>query len=427
MSNQIAIIGFGISGIISAKIAIKSGFTPVIYEKNSSFGGVWLTHSYLNCKLQTTKYAYSFSDFPMPENYPLYPTGNDVYKYLNQYIKNHNLEQYVKYDSNVQSLKKANNEWEIYVNNEKFVFKNVIVSTGFYCGKTERLPNSILPNEITNIDIFKDINVVIIGNGPSGCDMANLSIESGAKNTTLLYRSPRWIFPRYAYGVSTHFYTWRIFLLIGYILPNHLLRLILILLFCITYFIYDIDLTFPIEKPSRKNITLNENIFDYYKKGLLQYKKANIISVTENSIITDETNYEYDILIDATGYKTGLSLLGYVDSLPKLYKNIIFCGDNSLACIGFVATFNWIQVSEIQAEWYFNVLLEKISLPNVMEQKLWVGSQTINNSDYNDYAFLVYEYMDLLYKDIYSNYRVNISSYVGINRLVHSSINNLSS
>ena len=82
-------------------------------------------------------------------------------------------------------------------------------------------------------------------------------------------------------------------------------------------------------------------------------------------------------------------------------------------------------MSELQAEWYFNVLLEKISLPNIMEQKLWVGNQTINNSDYNDYAFLVYEYMDLLYKDIYSNYRVNISSYVGINRLVNSSISNL--
>jgi dimethylaniline monooxygenase (N-oxide forming) len=417
MSNQIAIIGFGISGIISARIAIKYGFIPVIYEKNSSFGGVWLTHSYLNCKLQTTKYAYSFSDFPMPDTYPLYPTGNDVYTYLEQYITNHNLEEYVKYNSIVQSLKKVNNEWELYVNNEKFVYKNVIVSTGFYGVKTERFSNTILPNEIKTIDIFKDKNVVIIGNGPSGCDMANLSIESGAKDTTLLYRSPRWIFPRYAYSVSTHFYTWRIFLLIGYKLPNQILRLILIILFCITYFIYDSNITFPVHKPSRQNITLNENIFDYYKKGLLNYKKTNVIDVNKESIITDDTNYSYDICIDATGYKTGLSLLGYVDSLPNLYKNIIFCGDNSLGCIGFVATFNWIQISELQAEWYINVLLEKINLPNIMDQKIWVGNKTINHSDYHDYAFLVYEYMDLLYKDLYPDYRVNIASYIGINKL----------
>jgi len=288
----------------------------------------------------------------MPENYPLYPSGNEVYKYLEQYIKNHNLEQYVKYNSNVQSLKKANQEWEIYINNEKYSFKNVIISTGFYGTKNQRLSYSILPNEITNIDILKDKTVVIIGNGPSGCDMANLSIESGAKKTTLLYRSPRWIFPRYSFGISTHFYTWRIFLFVGYLLPNQLLRLILILLFCITYFIYDSDLSFPIEKPSRKNITLNENIFDYYKRGLLEYRRTNVKSITQNSIITDETNYAYDICIDATGYKTGLSLLGYLESIPKLYKNIIFCGDTSLACIGFVATFNWIQISELQAEYY---------------------------------------------------------------------------
>jgi hypothetical protein len=54
-----------------------------------------------------------------------------------------------------------------------------------------------------------------------------------------------------------------------------------------------------------------------------------------------------------------------------------------------------------------------------MEQKLWVGNRTINYSDYDDYAFLVYEYMDLLYKDLNPNYRVNISSYIGINRLVN--------
>ena len=419
MSNQIVIIGFGISGIISARIALKYGFTPIIYEKNSSFGGVWLTHSYLNCKLQTTKYAYSFSDFPMPENYPLYPSGDDVYKYLEEYITNHNLEKYVKYNSPVQSLKKVDDTWEIIVDNEKYIYTNVIISTGFYGDKLDRFANSILPNEIKTIDIFKDKNVVIIGNGPSGCDMANLSVESAAKTTTLLYRSPRWIFPRYCYGISTHFYTWRIILLIGYKLPNQVLRLILIILFCVSYFIYDSELSFPFEKPSRKNITMNENIINYYKKGVLVYKNTNVNTVNENNIITNDITYPYDICIDATGYKTGLSLLGYIDSLPKLYKNIIFCGDQSLGCIGFVATFNWIQVSELQAEWYFNLLLEKITLPSLIDQKLWVGNHGLNKSDYHDYAFLVYDYMDLLYKDLYQNYRINISSYIGINRLIN--------
>ena len=51
MPEDIAIIGFGISGIAACRWAIHYGFRPVVYEKNPQFGGVWLTHSYLNCKL----------------------------------------------------------------------------------------------------------------------------------------------------------------------------------------------------------------------------------------------------------------------------------------------------------------------------------------------------------------------------------------
>jgi len=418
MSNNIIIIGFGISGIISTRLALKYGFTPVVYEKNSTFGGVWLTHNYLNCKLQTTKYAYSFSDFSMPDDYPLYPSGDQVYTYLENYIHKHSLEQYVKYNSAVQSLKKVDDNWEMYVNNNKYIYKNVIISTGFYGDKISKFEFSILPNEIKDVQMFKDKNVVIIGNGPSGCDSACLSTESGAKSTTLLYRSPRWIFPRYTYGISTHFLTWRIFLLIGYYMPNDFLRVILIALFCLTYYIYDNKITFPKDKPSRKNITMNENIFDYYKKGQLDYRNGAVIDVSSKSITTINCNYEYDILIDATGYKTGISLLGYHDNLPKLYKNIIFPGDTSLACIGFAATFNWIQVSELQATWYFNLLLNKINIGSLIDQKLWIGNKDATSDDYHDHAFLVYQYIDTLYKDLNPDYRVNISSYSCINKLL---------
>ena len=51
----IGIIGAGISGIASAKEAIKNGYNVQLFEKNESIGGVWYSKSYPGCRIQTSK------------------------------------------------------------------------------------------------------------------------------------------------------------------------------------------------------------------------------------------------------------------------------------------------------------------------------------------------------------------------------------
>ena len=49
------------------------------------------------------------------------------------------------------------------------------------------------------VETFKNKNVLVIGNGPSGCDLACLAVKNEAKNVTLLYRTDRWLFERFNY------------------------------------------------------------------------------------------------------------------------------------------------------------------------------------------------------------------------------------
>ena len=97
MVYTLCIIGMGISGISVARWSKKYNLNTIILEKNPSIGGCWLEKSYPNVILQTTKYSYSYSDYPMPDNYPLYPTRKNILEYLYSYCEKHKLFQMARF------------------------------------------------------------------------------------------------------------------------------------------------------------------------------------------------------------------------------------------------------------------------------------------------------------------------------------------
>ena len=145
--------------------------------------------------------------------------------------------------------------------------------------------------------------------------------------------------------------------------------------------------------PPRKVLQVEEIQSDWHQAGRKKgYRNQEAIDKVSEK-------YKPDIIIDATGYPSGISLLGYNDEIPKLYKNIIVPGLTTIGCIGYVASFNWIQTSDLQARWLFNVFLNKISLPSTkMEQYQWIG--TVRREDYHDLAYEIYDYCEMLYADM---------------------------
>ena len=61
--------------------------------------------------------------------------------------------------------------------------------------------------------MFKDKDVVIIGNGSTGCDLAVGAVEAKAKSVTIIYRSKKWILPKKwnfgTYEQSLHFFKYK--------------------------------------------------------------------------------------------------------------------------------------------------------------------------------------------------------------------------
>ena len=71
--NRIAVVGAGLSGLVSIKCLIEEGLVPTAFEQSAEIGGLWNYHeslldgggrAYRSLRTNTSKQMMAFSDFP---------------------------------------------------------------------------------------------------------------------------------------------------------------------------------------------------------------------------------------------------------------------------------------------------------------------------------------------------------------------------
>ncbi|XP_020594194.1 probable flavin-containing monooxygenase 1, partial [Phalaenopsis equestris] len=83
--KRVCIIGAGISGLTTCKHLLHRGFRPVVFEAQSSIGGLW-RNTPASTRLQSPRWDYQFSDFPWPEKVTeVCPNNRQVMEYIESY------------------------------------------------------------------------------------------------------------------------------------------------------------------------------------------------------------------------------------------------------------------------------------------------------------------------------------------------------
>jgi thioredoxin reductase len=426
---QLGIIGFGVSGIAMTRWAQEKGINFVTLERESTLGGVWGYNSYPGLILQTTKYSYSFSDEAMPQHFPLHPTYKQILQYLRNYVATHNLEDNVRYNLEVTDITKNKAGLHVISCRDKTKGSQILrrikckflaIASGFYTEPkySPTLDFSSFRSETCHSSDFAegkkyngyDFNnkrVVVIGNGPSGCDLATRAVKEGAKEFSLLYRTPKWIFTRYLGTIGLNFFTNRLFLWISMKLPTPLFLACLYVVFFIPYYLFGMkhNLDLPHSIVNRNNLALNEDFILLLNQKKFNYLRSDSISLTNKEItITDSKRgprtLDSDICISATGYNQGIPFLQ--DSrLPLLYKRILHPDDSTIGFIGFSPSFNWVQLSDLQARWFTKYIAGEMILPDELSRKHQLERDIKLNkntqTEYHDLAYLAYVYSDDLF------------------------------
>ena len=213
---RVAIIGAGFAGLSTAKAFTAFGHDVVVYEKAPDVGGVWSrTRRYPGLTTQNDKGTYSLSDFPMPRDYPEWPTGEQVQAYLQSYAEHFGLLDKVRLSTEVVSATpRAEGGWTIVTDAGTDTADHLVVANGIFSepavpafpGADEfiaaggRLCHT---SEFTDLEDARGRDVVVVGYGKSSCDIA-VALSAVTSSTRVVARELMWKLPRRLGGVLNY-------------------------------------------------------------------------------------------------------------------------------------------------------------------------------------------------------------------------------
>ncbi|MCC7505739.1 MAG: NAD(P)-binding domain-containing protein, partial [Saprospiraceae bacterium] len=214
----IGVIGAGCSGLTAIKMLSEAGLDNIVcFEKGRSLGGNWAyspdeSHSSVTetTHLISSKTMSQFSDFPMPADYPDYPSHRQVLAYFEAYARHFDLEKYIRYNTEVVSADKLPGEkWQLRLSDGSSpIFDYLLVANGHHSVPRHPAWRAHFAGKYLHSHSFKNTRglegqrVLVVGAGNSGCDCA---VESSrvAACVDLSVRSAQYIVPKFMMGRPT--------------------------------------------------------------------------------------------------------------------------------------------------------------------------------------------------------------------------------
>ncbi len=206
------IIGAGAAGLAVARQLGTAGIPFEMVEREQDVGGIWdasLPHSpvYRSARMISSKPLTEFPGFPMPAEYPDYPSNTQALAYLRAFARSLGLYDAIRFGQNVERAERlVGGYWRVtFAGSESRVYAGVIVAAGVHWEPNQpALPGrfegeSLHSSRYKTPEIFRGKRVLVVGAGNSGCDIA---VEAGqqAERTFLSVRRGYHYIPKYAFG-----------------------------------------------------------------------------------------------------------------------------------------------------------------------------------------------------------------------------------
>ncbi|MGI3784914.1 MAG: NAD(P)-binding protein, partial [Janthinobacterium lividum] len=97
------VIGAGAAGLAALETLLASGRRVDCFEATDRVAGHWNT-DYEALHLITSRDVTGYAGFPMPADYPLFPSRDQVTAYLNAYADAHGLRERITFGVRVESV-----------------------------------------------------------------------------------------------------------------------------------------------------------------------------------------------------------------------------------------------------------------------------------------------------------------------------------
>jgi thioredoxin reductase len=315
MSKKVCVIGAGPSGITAAKNLKDEGMEVVVYDLGVDVGGNWvfteeIGHSsvFETTHIISSKTLSEYEDFPMPPDYPDYPSHKHLAKYFQDYARHFDLYPLIQFKTLVKHCERnTDGTWTVTIEKNGEIsahqFDALAICNGHHW--LPRMPDYpgqfdgefIHSHEVKKFSRFADKRVLVIGGGNSACDVA---VESSrvAASVDMSWRRGYWIAPKFMMGKPADVFSTKI-----HWLPRKLWqKLSAFSLYIRNGKNTDYGLPEPDGPLGSHHPTINEDLFFTIRHGKIK-PRGDIASLQGKEVVfKDGSRGEYDIIVACTGY-----------------------------------------------------------------------------------------------------------------------------
>jgi thioredoxin reductase len=308
--DKLLVIGAGPVGLGMASALKAHGIDYDQVDANDGVGGLWRCGVYTTAHIVSSKRSTAYADFPMPVDYPDFPSAAQMLGYLERYAAERGLLEHIETRKKLLQARPLHDEsWKVtFEDGEERHYKGIVVCNGHHWD--ERLPS--YPGEfharIMHSKHYRgpaDLagkRVLVIGGGNSACDIACEAARVGT-SCELSLRSGYWFLPKTVFGTPlSDIPIWG--------LPIWMQRLILRALIRIVIGDYrSYGLPKPNHKIFQRHPTFGTELLNYIRLGRI--KPRTEIERYEGSAVRfkDGSTGEYDLVVAATGYHNSFPFL----------------------------------------------------------------------------------------------------------------------
>jgi cation diffusion facilitator CzcD-associated flavoprotein CzcO len=322
--KRICVIGAGPCGLTALKNVLQAGCRNVVcYEESGGIGGNWAYTDdphrisvHERSHVISSRRMSSFDDFPMPMDYPDFPSHRQVLAYLTDYARAFQLAPHIRLGSHVERCTlDGDGRWTVRViangTSRAERFDSLLVCSGHHREAfVPAYPGTFTGKIIHSStykrpDPFRGQRVLVVGAGNSAADIA-VDVARLASRAELSMREGTYFFPKLMFGqpIDVVYAFWE-----GKI-PAPLLQSALKLWLRLRIGRWeDYGLQTPTHPPLEKHPTVNCNVLEALRQGLLVARHGIERFDGRTVHFTDGTREEFDTIIFGTGFRTSFPFL----------------------------------------------------------------------------------------------------------------------
>ena len=206
-TQEIVIVGAGSAGLATGALLRGRGRNPVLLESGPEPGAVW-RNRYDRLHLHTPRLLSGLPGQRIPRRFGRWVARDDLIEYFRGYAARHELD--VRTGVHVTRIEQEGETWRLdTANGEPVRAQTVVVATGYngapfvpdWPGRDQFAGELLHSNDYTNPEPFRGRDVLVVGAGNSGAEIAHDLIDGGAKRSRLSVRTPPQIVRRSTAGI----------------------------------------------------------------------------------------------------------------------------------------------------------------------------------------------------------------------------------